>query len=276
MNTENVLFFPHKEYNIETEITDNLRCREYIHYGYIKLRDLEKWQKNKVVSVKMGMLSPLNKSYRGLSIFNSAILRIKEQDTTALFDNEDELIPVYIFVSDETDIMWREYLYSCGFTNSRTTANREGIRIKKSDIKLQYGLRYNIETEEVLSYIEKKNKEKKQKLSSKKYKELKEKLVSYIKQGYTIKNLSWGVFECFSLCLFENDILFGKGNSHNDYIDCQTNIEELPIEDIQRIVEEVEERHHLEKEQKTDTIFQLIGLSMVFILVFGLIIHSLI
>ena len=80
MNTEHILFYPHKEYNTEKEITDNLRNKDYIQYGYIKLRDLNKWLNNEVVSVKMGMLTPSNKSYRGLTILESAIKRIKEQE----------------------------------------------------------------------------------------------------------------------------------------------------------------------------------------------------
>ena len=29
MNTEHILFYPHKEYNTEKEITDNLRNKDY-------------------------------------------------------------------------------------------------------------------------------------------------------------------------------------------------------------------------------------------------------
>ena len=151
MNTEHILFYPHKEYNTEKEITDNLRNKDYIQYGYIKLRDLNKWLNNEVVSVKMGMLTPNNKSYRGLTILESAIKRIKEQDTTALFDDEDELVPIYVFVSTETDDEWRNYLLSNGFVSSRKNANREGIKIKKSDIGLHYGKHYGYDTKEVLS-----------------------------------------------------------------------------------------------------------------------------
>ena len=158
MNTEHILFYPHKEYNTEKEITDNLRNKDYIQYGYIKLRDLNKWLNNEVVSVKMGMLTPSNKSYRGLTILESAIKRIKEQDTTALFDDEDELIPIYIFISTETDDEWRNYLLSNGFVSSRKNANREGIKIKKSDIGLHYGKHYGYDTKEVLSEKEKQRK----------------------------------------------------------------------------------------------------------------------
>ena len=158
MNTEHILFYPHKEYNTEKEITDNLRNKDYIQYGYIKLRDLNKWLNNEVVSVKMGMLTPSNKSYRGLTILESAIKRIKEQDTTALFDDEDELIPIYIFISTETDDEWRNYLLSNGFASSRKNANREGIKIKKSDIGLHYGKHYGYDTKEVLSEKEKQRK----------------------------------------------------------------------------------------------------------------------
>ena len=159
MNTEHILFYPHKEYNTEKEITDNLRNKDYIQYGYIKLRDLNKWLNNEVVSVKMGMLTPSNKSYRGLTILESAIKRIKEQDTTALFDDEDELIPIYVFVSTETDDEWRNYLLSNGFASSRKNANREGIKIKKSDIGLHYGKHYGYDTKEVLSEKERQRKE---------------------------------------------------------------------------------------------------------------------
>ena len=159
MNTEHILFYPHKEYNTEKEITDNLRNKDYIQYGYIKLRDLNKWLNNEVVSVKMGMLTPSNKSYRGLTILESAIKRIKEQDTTALFDDEDELIPIYIFISTETDDEWRNYLLSNGFASSRKNASREGIKIKKSDIGLHYGKHYGYDTKEVLSEKERQRKE---------------------------------------------------------------------------------------------------------------------
>ena len=90
MKTEHILFFPHKEYDIKKEKTDNLKIKDYVNYGYIKLRDLTKWLNYEKVSVKMGMLTPSNKSYRGLTILESALKRIKEQDTTALFDDEDD------------------------------------------------------------------------------------------------------------------------------------------------------------------------------------------
>ena len=169
MNTEHILFYPHKEYNTEKEITDNLRNKDYIQYGYIKLRDLNKWLNNEVVSVKMGMLTPSNKSYRGLTILESAIKRIKEQDTTALFDDEDELIPIYIFISTETDDEWRNYLLSNGFTSSRKNASREGIKIKKSDVGLHYGKHYGYDTEEVLSEKEREEKEIKIRYEENKY-----------------------------------------------------------------------------------------------------------
>ena len=60
MNTEHILFYLHKEYNTEKEITDNLRNKDYIQYGYIKLRDLNKWLNNEVVSVKMGMTEEIS------------------------------------------------------------------------------------------------------------------------------------------------------------------------------------------------------------------------
>lgn len=159
MNTEHILFYPHKEYNTEKEITDNLRIKDCIQYGYIKLRDLNRWLNNEIVSVKMGMLSPSNKTYRGLTILESVIRRIKEQDTTALFDDDDELIPIYVFISTETDNEWRNYLLAKGFVSSRKNASREGIKIKKSDIGLHYGEHYGYDTEEVLSKRERRAKE---------------------------------------------------------------------------------------------------------------------
>jgi hypothetical protein len=151
MTTEHILFYPHKEYNIKKEIILNVKIKDYVQYGYIKRRDLDKWLNNEVISVKMGMLTPSNKCYRELTILESVLRRIKEQDTTALFDDEDELIPIYIFVSEETDNEWREYLISQGFEVSRKNANREGVKIKKSDIGLHYGKHYGYDTEEVLS-----------------------------------------------------------------------------------------------------------------------------
>lgn len=162
MNTEHILFYPHKEYNTEKEITDNLRIKDCIQYGYIKLRDLNRWLNNEIVSVKMGMLSPSNKTYRGLTILESVLRRIKEQDTTALFDDDDELIPIYVFISTETDNEWRNYLLTKGFVSSRKNASREGIKIKKSDIGLHYGEHYGYDTEEVLSKRERRAKERKE------------------------------------------------------------------------------------------------------------------
>ena len=197
MNTEHILFYPHKEYNTEKEITDNLRNKDYIQYGYIKLRDLNKWLNNEVVSVKMGMLTPSNKSYRGLTILESAIKRIKEQDTTALFDDEDELIPIYIFISTETDDEWRNYLLSNGFASSRKNASREGIKIKKSDIGLNYGKHYGYDTKEVLSEKEKQRKreEELKEIQRKKEEEkLKRKKEEYEENKYYFENvLGYGI-----------------------------------------------------------------------------------
>lgn len=153
MNTEHILIYPNKTYGADyaNKTTDNLRVIDYINYGYIKLRDLNKWLNNEVVSVKMGMLTPSNKSYRGLTILDSVIKRIKEQDTTALFDDEDELIPIYVFVSTETDNEWREYLISNGFVSARKNASREGLKIRKTDIGYQYGKHYDVETDETRS-----------------------------------------------------------------------------------------------------------------------------
>lgn len=151
MNTEHILIYPNKEYGTDyaNQTTDNLRVKDYIQYGYIKLRDLNKWLNNEVVSVKMGMLTPSNKSYRGLTILESAIKRIKEQDTTALFDDEDELVPIYVFVSTETDNEWREHLMSNGFVPARKNASREGLKIRKTDIGYHYGKHYDVETDEI-------------------------------------------------------------------------------------------------------------------------------
>ena len=197
MNTEHILFYPHKEYNTEKEITDNLRNKDYVQYGYIKLRDLNKWLNNEVVPVKMGMLTPSNKSYRGLTILESAIKRIKEQDTTALFDDEDELIPIYVFVSTETDDEWRNYLLSNGFAFSRKNANREGIKIKKSDIGLHYGKHYGYDTKEVLSEkeIQRKREEELKEIQRKeKEEQLKRKKEEYEENKYYFENvLGYGI-----------------------------------------------------------------------------------
>lgn len=162
MITEHILFYPHKEYDIKNELTDNLRCSDYVQYGYIKKRDLTKWENDEVISVKMGMLTPSKNGYRGKTILQSAIQRIMEQDSTSCFDDEDELIPVYIFVSKETDNEWREYLKENGFVSSRKNANREGIKINKTNIGLHYGQHYGIETNEILSKKEAIEKEKKE------------------------------------------------------------------------------------------------------------------
>lgn len=184
MNTEHILIYPNKIYGADyaNKTTDNLRVIDYINYGYIKLRDLNKWLNNEVVSVKMGMLTPSNKSYRGLTILDSVIKRIKEQDTTALFDDEDELIPIYVFVSTETDKEWREYLISNGFVSARKNASREGLKIRKTDIGYHYGKHYDVETDETRS--EKEETEKKIKTRYEKNKKYFEETLGYGRNTY--------------------------------------------------------------------------------------------
>lgn len=155
MNTDYITILPNKNYpNLETEKTDNLRCRDVVQYGYIKLRDLDRWLNNEVISVKMGMLTPSEKSYCGLTILQAALKRIDEQDTTALFEDEDELIPVYVFVATITDNEWRENLISKGYVSSRTNKSREGIKINKKSLFAEYGFYFGIETEECKSIKE--------------------------------------------------------------------------------------------------------------------------
>ena len=69
-----------------------------------------------------------------MTILSSALRRIEEQDSTSCFEDEDELIPVYVFVSKETDREWREYLKTRGFVSSRQGKNREGMLVTKSDL----------------------------------------------------------------------------------------------------------------------------------------------
>lgn len=154
MITENIIYFPHHQYNVKTERIKNLRVSDYINYGYIKLRDLDKWLDGKDIAVKMGMLSPTKDGYRELSVVESALKRIKEQDSTACFEDGDELVPVYIFVSNEMDNEWREYLMDRGYSITRRNASREGIRINRRDLSICYAERYNIDTKESLSYKE--------------------------------------------------------------------------------------------------------------------------
>ena len=232
MNTEHILFYPHKEYNTEKEITDNLRNKDYIQYGYIKLRDLNKWLNNEVVSVKMGMLTPSNKSYRGLTILESAIKRIKEQDTTALFDDEDELIPIYVFVSTETDDEWRNYLLSNGFASSRKNANREGIKIKKSDIGLHYGKHYGYDTKEVLSEKERQRKEEeelKERQRKEEEEQLKRKKEEYeFNKKYFEQTLGYGdgKYEIYKRQQYEKVAELQKTN---EYVDITINKQTLSI-----------------------------------------------
>lgn len=232
MNTEHILFYPHKEYNTEKEITDNLRNKDYIQYGYIKLRDLNKWLNNEVVPVKMGMLTPSNKSYRGLTILESAIKRIKEQDTTALFDDEDELIPIYVFVSTETDDEWRNYLLSNGFASSRKNANREGIKIKKSDIGLHYGKHYGYDTKEVLSEKERQRKEEeelKERQRKEEEEQLKRKKEEYeFNKKYFEQTLGYGdgKYEIYKRQQYEKVAELQKTN---EYVDITINKQTLSI-----------------------------------------------
>ena len=154
MITENIIYFPHHKYNVATELVKNLKVCDVINYGYIKLRDLDKWLDGKDIAVKMGMLSPTKDGYRELSVVESALKRIKEQDSTSCFEDDDELVPVYIFISNETDNEWREYLMDRGYSITRRNASREGIRINRRDLSICYAERYNIDTKESLSYKE--------------------------------------------------------------------------------------------------------------------------
>lgn len=159
MITENIIYFPHHQYNVATELVKNLRVRDVINYGYIKLRDLDKWLKGETISVKMGMLSPTKDGYRDLSVVESALKRIKEQDSTACFEDEDELIPIYIFISEDTDVAWREFLFNDGYKTARKTASREGVKISRKNLSLEYAKRYNIDTAESLTLKEEKQKQ---------------------------------------------------------------------------------------------------------------------
>ena len=154
MITENIIYFPHHQYNVKTERIKNLRVSDYINYGYIKLRDLDKWLDGKDIAVKMGMLSPTKDGYRELSVVESALKRIKEQDSTSCFEDGDELVPVYVFISEDTDVVWREFLFNSGYKTARKTASREGVKISRKNLSLEYAKRYNINTAESLSYKE--------------------------------------------------------------------------------------------------------------------------
>ena len=134
-----ITILPNKNYaNLSGIRASSLKENEIIQYGYIKIRDLQKWNNDEVVSVKMGQLTPSAYSYIGMSVVNAACNRIEQQDTTALFDDEDELIPVYVFVSTLTDIEWRGYLRCHGYCSSRKNVQREGIRISKSQLIAEY------------------------------------------------------------------------------------------------------------------------------------------
>lgn len=165
MITENIIYFPHHQYNVATELVKNLKVCDVINYGYIKLRDLDKWLKGETISVKMGMLSPTKDGYRELSVVESALKRIKEQDSTSCFEDEDELVPVYIFISEDTDVDWREFLFSKEYKNARKSASREGVKINRKDLSLSYAERYNIDTEESLTEKEEEEKRKKEIIS---------------------------------------------------------------------------------------------------------------
>lgn len=139
-----ITILPNKNYaNLSGIRASSLKENEIIQYGYIKIRDLQKWNNDEVVSVKMGQLTPSAYSYIGMSVVNAACNRIEQQDTTALFDDEDELIPVYVFVSTLTDIEWRGYLRCHGYCSSRKNVQREGIRISKSQLITEYEKKFN-------------------------------------------------------------------------------------------------------------------------------------
>lgn len=160
MDKGHITLLPNKKYsNLKKETTNNLRCCETIQYGYIKLRDLKKWENGEIVAVKMGMLTPSKPVYKNLSIIDAACKRISEQDTTALFEDEDELIPVYVFVSEITDNEWREHLISKGFKSSRKTASREGIKIDRKNLFGEYGFFFKEDTKESKSILEEKRAE---------------------------------------------------------------------------------------------------------------------
>ena len=160
MDKGHITLLPNKKYSsLKKETTNNLRCCETIQYGYIKLRDLKKWENGEIVAVKMGMLTPSKPVYKNLSIIDAACKRISEQDTTALFEDEDELIPVYVFVSEITDNEWREHLISKGFKSSRKTASREGIKIDRKNLFGEYGFFFKEDTKESKSILEEKRAE---------------------------------------------------------------------------------------------------------------------
>jgi len=182
MITENIIYFPHHQYNVATELVKNLRVCDVINYGYIKLRDLDKWLKGETISVKMGMLSPTKDGYRELSVVESALKRIKEQDSTSCFEDEDELIPVYVFISEDTDVAWREFLFNGGYKTARKTASREGVKISRKNLSLEYAKKYNIDTAESLTLKEEKQKQIEEKI--RKEKEEKERII----KGYEEKN----------------------------------------------------------------------------------------
>lgn len=159
MITDHIIYYPNNQYNTRKELVKNLRVCDYINYGYIKLRDLDKWLNNEDVAVKMGMLTPSKDGYRNLSVVDAALKRIKEQDSTSCFEDGDELIPIYIFISEDMDFDWRDFLFSNGFNPTRTNASREGVRINKNALSIMYSKRYSIDTEESISERELKEQE---------------------------------------------------------------------------------------------------------------------
>ena len=187
MNTEHILIYPHKEYNLHNKFANTLKPNEVVNYGYIKRRNLSKWENDEVVAVKMGMLTPSKKSYFEKTIKDAVVLRIENQDNESCFDDDDELIPVYIFVSTERDDEWRKYLHTRGFNSARKDKKREGILIKKSDIGLHYGKHYNIDTKEVLCEKER-IAEEKRKLKEQKEREKKAKAKDITPTDITYEN----------------------------------------------------------------------------------------
>lgn len=159
---EHITFLPNKKpIDVTIEKCESLLSNERIQYGYIKMRDLMKWEMGDIVAVKMGQLDPSKACYYGKSIMEGALSRINEQDTTALFDADDELIPIYIFVSQENDWEWRRYLCGKGYNPSRLDRPREGILIDKRHLFAEYGFHYGIPTSESLSVREEMIKEEK-------------------------------------------------------------------------------------------------------------------
>lgn len=217
MITENIIYFPHHQYNVATELVKNLKVCDVINYGYIKLRDLDKWLKGETISVKMGMLSPTKDGYRELSVVESALKRIKEQDSTSCFEDEDELIPVYVFISEDTDVVWREFLFNGGYKTAKKTASREGVKISRKNLSLEYAKKYNIDTAESLTLKEKKQKQIEEKI--RKEKEEKERII----KEYEEKNGSGSYL--IDLETQKSRLYYYK----NEYCGVSLNLEDLKI-----------------------------------------------